>query len=339
VGRLREYKALRDVIGTLEVAVAEAYEHKNLGATVSRIQDAARAGVQEMGSKVLSPRDMLRAVAAEMMLRRDPEMCTTGLPTMDAHMGGFQHEQVTIFGASTNWGKSSYAVLVSDLAFSDKKRIKRPLLVSFEDPETLYGRRLTARRAEVSPNLLRNNKYEPGMPEWRRVLGVAEHAEDNPFFINAIGKTVERAAMEIKCMCAAEQYDLVIIDYLQAIQSAKRHQDKRNEITYIARTLTDVIKTSKCAGLMFSQFRRPLKEGEKPTMHMLKESGDLENAAEVVMIGFLDKNGTRVIRTEKVKDGIKHKEYLVGWNDVTCGFTGEIDVVNDPEPLIESDYR
>jgi replicative DNA helicase len=251
-------------------------------------------------------------------------------------MGGFQHKQVAIFGAGTNWGKSSYAVLVSDLAFDDKKR---PLLVSFEDPEELYGRRLAARRAQVSPNVLRNGKYGPNDAEWGRVLGVAERAEQNPFFLNAIGKTVERVATDIRCLCAAEQYDLIIIDYLQAIQSSRRHQDKKNEMTYVARTLTDVIKTSGCAGLMFSQFRRPLKEGEKPTMHMLKESGDLENAAEVVMIGFLDNDGTHVIRSEKVKDGIKHKEYQIGWNDLTCGFTGELAVIDDPEPLQEYDAR
>lgn len=336
VSRLREHKALREVIRTLEVAVSEAYEHKNLSATIAKLQDAARIGSQETQTNVLSPADLLRAVAIAMQNERDPQKCRTGLPTLDAHIGGFQHKQVAIFGAATNWGKTSYAILVADLAFDDGKR---PLVVSFEDPEELYGRRLGARRAQVSPNVLRGGSFRPDPEGWARVLGVAERAEKVPFFINAIGKTVERVATDIRCVCASEKVDLVIVDYLQAISSAKRHQDRRNEVTYIARTLTDVIKTSGASGLMFSQFRRPLKDGEKPTMFMLKETGDLENAAEVVLVGFTDEEGTHVIRSEKVKDGIKHKEYEIGWDPVTCGFTGELAVIDDPEPLAESDRR
>lgn len=336
VARLRELKALRDVISATEAATAEAYEHKNLGATVGHLQDAIRLGTQDLQTKVLSVADMIAAVAKEMQAQRDIEKCRTGLPTLDMHIGGFQHRQVAIFGAGTNWGKSSYAVLVSDLAFQDGKR---PLLVSFEDPEELYGRRLTARRAKVNPNALRAGKYGPNEAEWGRVLGVAEKAERSPFFINAIGKTAERVATDIRCVCASESVDLVIVDYLQAIQSARRHQDRRNEITYVARLLTDVIKSSGAAGLMFSQFKRPMKPGQKPTMHDLKESGDLENAAEVVLIGFLNGEGERIIRSEKVKDGIKHKEYEIGWDDVTCGFTGEVAVIEDPGQLDDYEQR
>jgi len=335
VSRLREYKALRDVIRSAEVATSEAYEHKNLGSMVTHLQDAIRLGAQDVQSKVLSVADMMRAVANEMQMQRDVARCRTGLPTMDTHMGGFQHRQVSVFGAGTNWGKSSFAVLVSDLAFEDGKR---PLLVSFEDPEELYGRRLTARRAQVSPNVLRSGKYGPTDEQWSRVLGVAERAEKNPFFINAIGKTAERIATDIRCVCASEAIDIVIIDYLQAVQCARRQQDRRNEVSYIARLFTDVIKSSGAAGLMFSQFKRPMKPGQKPTMFDLKETVDMENSAEVVLVGFLNADGQRIIRSEKVKDGIKHKEYEIGWSELTCGFTGEI-AYSDAEPLDETDQR
>jgi len=336
VGRLREAHALREVLKLVDVAAAEAYEHKNLGAMIAKLQEAIAAGTSDMTARVLSVSDLLRAVAEGMMQQRDVERCRTGLPSLDKHIGGFQHKQVSVFGAGTSWGKSSYSVLVSDLAFEDGKR---PLLVSFEDPEELYGRRLAARRANVSPNRLRNGKYGPSNEEWSRVLGVAERAEKTPFFINAVGKTAERVATDIRCVCASEAIDIVLIDYLQAVNCSKRHQDRRNEVTYIARLFTDVIKSSGAAGLMFSQFKRPMKPGEKPTKHSLKESGDLENAAENVLIGFLDSEGRRIIRTEKAKDGQAFKEYEIGWSDVTCGFTGELAVYDDPEPLDETDQR
>lgn len=336
VSRLREAYALRELLKVVDVAAAEAHEHKNLSATIAKLQEAIAAGTTDMQTKVLSVADLIATVARAMQQTRAVEWCSTGLPTLDHHMGGFQRKQVTVFGAGTSWGKSSYCIYVSDLAFEKKKR---PLIVSFEDPEELYGRRLAARRAQVSPNMLRNGAYKPTNEQWTRVLGVAQNAERMPFFINAIGKTAERVATDIRCVCASEDIDIVFIDYLQAIQSSKRHQDRRNEVTYIARILTDVIKSSNAAGVMFSQFKRPLKAGEKPTKHSLKESGDLENAAENVLIGFMNKDNAHVIRTEKAKDGLPFKEYEIGWNDLTCGFTHEVKVIDDPGQLDESDSR
>lgn len=322
VQQLRELHALRRMMRSAESALAEAYAHKNLSAFVSRMQDSVRVAASESGTSIFTVADMVRVVAEEMQKQRDPRRVSTGLPTIDKHTGGFQHKHVSVFGAGTNWGKSSYAVMLSDCTFAAKQR---PLLVSFEDSEELYGRRLTARRAEVNPNVLRNNGYTPDDQQWHRVLMTAQNAERVPFFINGIGRTVERVATDIRCICAAEAIDIVIVDYLQAIQCSKRCQDRRNEITYIARVLTDAIKGSGAAGLMFSQFKRTLGNGDVPTMQDLKESGDLENAAEMVFVGYLDSDGTHVIGCDKCKDGMKGGRYGIGWSDVWCGFTGEID--------------
>lgn len=318
--RLREYKALRDMLGLLAVASAEAYEHKNLGAAVAKVQDAIRAGTAESGTKVFSVADMIAVVAQRMIDKAEARFCSTGLPSLDRDTGGLQYKQVTILGAATNWGKSQFCVMVADKAMTDGKR---PLVVSFEDSEELYGRRILARRANVNASLLRTNKFREGSEEWKRVLGAAQNAERTPFFINAVGKTAERVATDIRCVCASEDIDIVLVDYLQAAQCSRRQQDRRNEITYIARILTDVIKASGRAGLMFSQFKRQLKGGETPTMHDLKESGDLENAAEMVLLGYLRNDDLPVVRVDKCKDGIKGREYKLAWDETWCGFKGE----------------
>lgn len=336
VARLREYRAMREMLVTMEVAAAEAYEHKNLGALVGKLQDAIRAGAADTKAKVFTVAELLQNVAKEMQDERDPDTCSTGLPTLDHHTGGFQHKQVAVMGAATSWGKSSYAVFLSDITLAAGRR---PLIVSFEDPEEMYGRRLMARRARVNPNVLRGGKRKRSNQEWDAVIDRAERAEKIPFFINAIGRSAERVATDIRCVCASEDIDLVMVDYLQAIQSAKRQQDRRNEVTYVARVMTDVIKSSGCAGLMFSQFKRQMKAGDKPTMHDLKESGDLENAAEMVLVGFLNDEGNHILRTEKVKDGMRRVEYELGWDGTYCGFTGEVAVQDAPEDLDESEQR
>ncbi len=336
VQKLRELRALRDAMRAIEAAVSEAYEHKTLAAFVARMQDSVRLASSESGTAVFTVADVVRACAKAMMEQRDPKRVSTGLPTLDQHTGGYQHKQVAILGAGTNWGKSSYAVMETDVAFNAGQR---PLLVSFEDPEELYGRRLTARRAQVSPNLMRDNRYKPTDEEWHRVLMTAQRAEQLPFFVNGIGRTVERVATDIRCVCAAEAIDIVIVDYLQAIQCSKRCQDRRNEVTYIARTLTDAIKGSGTAGVMFSQFKRKLEAGDVPTMQDLKESGDLENAAEMVLVGFLDKDGNHVLSVEKCKDGVKGGKYGLGWSAKWCGFTGELEGYVYPDRSSANNHR
>lgn len=320
VSRLRELRALREILGVLTVASAEAYEHKSLGATVAKIQEAIRVGTSDSGTTVLSVADLVRAVAKRMIEKAEARFCSFGLPSVDRDTGGLQYKQVSILGAASTWGKSSFCVMAADIQLG---KAKKPLIVSFEDSEEIYGRRLVARRANVKASMLRSNHFREGGDDWNRILGVAESAERDPFFINAIGKSAERVATDIRCVCASEGIDLVLVDYIQAAQCARRQQDRRNEVTYISRIITDAIKSSGAAGLLFSQFKRQLKNGEKPSMHDLKESGDLENMAEMVLLGYLDNEGKPVLKVDKCKDGVRGGEYRLSWNDVWCGFEGE----------------
>ncbi len=193
--------------------------------------------------------------------------------------------------------------------------------MSWEDPKLLYARRLLARRTKISATRLR--EYRVDAADEHEIMVAAQNAERDPFFLVANGKAVERVASDIRALCESEGIGVVIVDYLQAIPCEKRIQDRRNEITYIARTLTDVIKNCNAAGLMFSQIKRQPKKGEKPTMHDLKESGDIENAAENVFMGYQREDGTPAIVCEKAKDGMKGREYELVWDSKACCFVGE----------------
>ena len=94
----------------------------------------------------------------------------------------------------------------------------------------------------------------------------------------------------------------------------RRCQDRRVEITHIARTLIDAIKSAGPSGVLFSQLKRK-DESRRPELSDLKESGDLENFAEHVLLGSLERytekdaagndveDRRRFISLEKNKDG------------------------------------
>jgi replicative DNA helicase len=203
---------------------------------------------------------------------------------LDSMIGGFRRGNVTVLGAQTSWGKSSFAVMTTNATAKVNGRV---MLISGEDPEETFGKRIMAARANVNAMALRDHKLGP--EDYRKMSAALATAESWPFFVNGIGRSAESLCELIRGFCAAEDPDLVIVDYLQAFRCEKRCQDRRNEITHIARCFVDAIKNGGSAGLVFSQLKR-MERGQRPTMFDLKESGDVENMAEHVIIGYVDKD-------------------------------------------------
>jgi replicative DNA helicase len=319
--------AVRRVIATCQRIAAEGYGED--GAVDGFVDGAARAlrmiaDDAERGlaqRDVYTERDIFRALADDLVKQVPVRTCTTGIPDLDVDIGGHIAGMVTWFGAETNWGKSSIAVMTYEEATLSGKRV---LVIAAEDARELYARRLLARRAHLNAFRLRQ-RLIPNGDEFDRMLRAVEAARDVPFFVNAIGAPVEQIAARIKLICRAEPIDLVMVDYLQAIGTRKEFRERRLEMAHVARVLTDAVKTidrpgtGTPSGLFFSQIKRI--EGRAPTMKDLKESGDIENMAENVLIGFVRDDGARAIRVAKAKDATK-EDYLLTWDTTYCGFRG-----------------
>lgn len=240
-------------------------------------------------------------------------------------LAGFRPKMITVLGARTSFGKSSYAIMVADEAM---RRGEGVLLVSVEDSEETYAQRFMARRAKVSAYDLRANTCN--QEAMRRMEQQVRYAQSEPFFVDAVGVPAEGIAATITRECAARPVKLVIVDYLQRIGTTKRTQDKRTEITHAMGCISDAIKKAGAAGLVLSQLKR-LGEGsvnKEPNMSDLKESGDIENMAEHVVLGWLvekDKDGElvreRMLKVEKNKDGpVDTRAIFIGFDEDTASF-------------------
>ena len=293
-------------------------------ATAPQEPSAQRYGVISVAS-LLS--DSYSRVTAAKPERGAPSGCNR----IDAMIGGFRRGMVTVLAAQTSWGKSSFALMASDVGMRAGKRV---LLISCEDPPATYGDRLMARRARVNAMAIRDRDVRPN--DYSRMTDAITNGEREPFFLNGIGKPVEYLAGAIRGICAEHGTDLVIFDYIQASSCTKRCQDRRNEITHIARTVIDAIKESNAAGLVFSQLKR-MEEGHQPTMHDIKESGDVENMAEHILIGWkwIDKANNNIVRRkitlDKNKDGPLFDQPIeLPFDEVTASFRADPIPLKDP---------
>lgn len=290
--------------------------------------------------RILTVKELLDASAERAMSRAPSRACTTGVAGLDRATGGFCPGQVWVIGADTNWGKSSFLIMVAD---ENIRKGKRVLIVSSEDDESIYGDRLLVRRAEVNALRFRDRRLSPD--EYNRVADVVAKAETAPVFLDARGKKAEQVAKEVKWAIATHDIDLVAYDYLQEFRAQKQYDDRRNEVSEVAAMLREPIKTTGKTGIIFSQIT--VSVGKKyPDKHSIRESRDVSNAADVIALGFTPnevlpgKNGqatvdagTKCMLIDKVKQGIKGAVPL-DWDEEGAFFRR---IEDPPHPADEFD--
>lgn len=219
----------------------------------------------------------LMALAIQVGTRPRAAGVFAGISDLDRVTGGIRPGHVWAIGAPTNWGKSSLllALLDHNLAVHGS----RSLLVTCEDDPEVFAARLLARRANLSGMDVRDGRLA-GDELDRATLALKTALERGPapVLLDGRGQSVESIASQIKILVARHQCHLVMVDYLQCIRSDAKRDNRRDEINHIARTLTDAIKTSGAGGVLASQL----------TGEDLRESRDVEHAAEVVLIGRRD---------------------------------------------------
>jgi hypothetical protein len=258
---------------------------------------------------------------------------TTGHYAIDAVLAGLRPEHVTLLAAPTSWGKSSFGVMIAD----ENLKVNVPVLVvTVEDSKIMYGKRIVARRAKVNALNLRDNTCDRS--ELQAIEAAARAAQSEPFLLSGVGKTVEYVGRAIRELVAERKIGVVVCDYIQRFRTNKHAGDRRNQVTYVAEVLSDAIKSSGASGVLLSQLKRT--DGRVPTMDDVKESGDLENMAEHVLLGHKEQEKKarwegdpeppwkRTLWVPKNKDGPTSTGQIeCPFNEVTASF----ETVEDPE--------
>lgn len=327
---LRESAALRalrtrlqDALRVVESGVVGLSESRNAVSAAMRSTDGAS------GVKARTVRELIGgAVAQATAETRQPGMRTIS-KRLDVATGGIRPGVVWVLAAGTSWGKTSFLCALVDRSLREGRR---PLIVSAEDPEVLYGQRLLQVRTRV--NALRLREGILNYDELRVISAEAQAAENVPVFLNAIGRPVETVAADIRSLCAAEGITDVYVDYVQRLRPGSNQQDRRNEVNYCALLCTDAIKEAGAGGILFSQLTE-LENGKRRA----RESEDLHNSAEVLLFGIseteadLDAHGRktgeqRIIKklwAEKVKDGPAKFSVELDWDRSAACFVSEYD--------------
>ena len=208
---------------------------------------------------------------------------TTGLVDLDNLTNGFSPTQLVIVAARPAVGKTAFALNIACAAAKSTK--KNIAIFSLEMPAEQLIMRMISSLGQIDNKKLQTGRLEN--EDWRRVNeAVSQLADTNIYFHDAGGIT----AGEIKAKCRrlstmGEGLGLVIIDYLQLIDSSSRYSNSRQqEVSEISRNLKTMALELEVPVIALSQFSRNVekREDKKPVLSDLRESGSIEQDADIV---------------------------------------------------------
>jgi replicative DNA helicase len=222
-------------------------------------------------------RDVLLSLYDEMGNRKTIPTVGTGIGGLDWMIGGIQ-SGLTLVAARPSMGKTALLLQIV-------RRMKSPALVfSLETSAEAIARRLICAKTEISTSTLRSTKVaEEDLT--RITAAMADlysldlYVHDNPVEVGQLAALAKRAVLQYGVQ-------MILVDYIQLVRTRGRFDTREQQVSTIARMLKELAQELKLPVLAAAQLSRATerREGKIPELQDLRESGELEAAADVAIL-------------------------------------------------------
>jgi len=214
---------------------------------------------------------------------------STGFQDLDYKTAGLHNSDLIILAARPAMGKTSFALnIASNIATKENKAVA---VFSLEMSKAQLATRMLSSEAMVDSNKIRTGQIEDD--DWMKLASTLGRLSEAPIYID---DTPGISIMEIRAKCRKLKLEkdigLVLVDYLQLVQgSGKRNSSREQEISEISRSLKILAKELDIPVIALSQLSRAAeqrKEDHRPMLSDLRESGAIEQDADIVMFLYRD---------------------------------------------------
>ena len=284
---VEEKSLLRRLIHAAGEIMAAGYEGRE---EVEEILDEAERKIfsianRRSGRSISSLKQILIEAFEQIEYLYEAKGAVTGVPTgfadFDRLTAGLQPSDLIILAARPSMGKTTFALNIAENA---AVRSKIPVAIfSLEMSKEQLALKLLCAEAGVNNQRIRTgNLTEEDWPRLSHALGRLSEAkifiDDSP---NISAWEIRAKARRIK---AEHGLGLIIIDYLQLMQSRYRTENRQQEVSEISRSLKALARELSTPVLALSQLSRAVEQrpGKKPSLADLRESGSLEQDADLV---------------------------------------------------------
>jgi replicative DNA helicase len=290
---VREKKILRDLISTATEIVTNSYNESD---DVEEILDLAEKSIFEISEKRTRRsfyslnevvKDNFKSIEK---LIGQPGMVTgvpTGFTDFDSKTSGLQPSDLIIIAARPSMGKTSFALDIARYA-SLHANIATAMF-SLEMSKDQLGMRMLCAEARVNSSKLRTGYIASS--DWPRLSHAGEMLSNAKMFIDdspALSSLDVRARS--RRLAAEQPLGLIIVDYLQLMQSRGKTESRQQEVSEISRSLKSLAKEINVPIVALSQLSRAVESrpDKRPMLSDLRESGSIEQDADVVAFIYRD---------------------------------------------------
>ncbi len=251
--------------------------------------------ISEQGPKAGGPREvnplLTRAVERIDELYNsggDITGLSTGYAELDGMTSGLQPSDMIIVAGRPSMGKTSFAMnLVEHAVLHQEKPI---LVFSLEMPADQLIVRMLSSIGRINQTRIRNGKLE--QDDWPKLSAAVSKLKDMPLFIDDTPALTPTEVRTRARRVAREHGSLgmIMVDYMQLMQVAGSTEGRTAEISEISRNMKAIAKEFNCPMVALSQLNRSLEQrpNKRPVNSDLRESGALEQDADVIMFIYRD---------------------------------------------------
>ena len=239
----------------------------------------------------------------------------TGFADFDRLTGGLRPGDLVIVAGRPSMGKTTLAVNMAEYAAVHPGTRASVAIFSMEMPSEQVITRMLASIGGVALNNLRSGKISDD--DWVRITSATSQLSEAKIFVDeapALNPTELRArARRVK---REHGLDLIVVDYVQLMQVPGTQENRATEIAEISRSLKALAKEMQVPVIALSQLNRAVeqRENKKPVMSDLRESGAIEQEADMILLIYreevYDRNTTKKGIAEI--DLVKHRNGEIG---------------------------
>ncbi|MEL6548705.1 MAG: replicative DNA helicase [Pseudomonadota bacterium] len=260
---------------------------------------------------------------------------STGLIDMDKKLGGLHRSDLLILAGRPSMGKTS---LATNIAYNIAKAYKRGLthdgqegavnggvvgFYSLEMSAEQLAARILSEAAEIPSEQIRRGDMTEG--EFRRFVEAAKQLESCPLFIDDTpALPISQLAARARRLKRTHGLDVLIVDYLQLVRPASAKDSRVNEVSEITQGLKAIAKELDIPVIALSQLSRQVeaRDDKRPQLSDLRESGSIEQDADVVMFVFREE-----YYAEREKPGDDKLDAMAEWQERMERLHGKAEVI------------
>lgn len=276
---VKDLSRRRQAISNLEGLVAGLRDpSKDIGETLSEISEAADK-IDADEAEWTSIDDVLVRTFEYIEKRQAGEIkaITTGIGNLDRLIGGFFEGEMTVVAARPSVGKSAFG---ANIALQAANRGFKVGIVSCEMSAEGLGQRLLSHGSWIDGMTLR--KADLDDDAWAKLGEAMSSMSVMPIQFLFDCMAIEDVVKTVMRKARKGEIDMLIVDYLQFMETRRRFKEERLRIGYISHALKRLARKARIPVIALAQVTRQ-GEGAMPTMRMLRESGDIEQDADGII--------------------------------------------------------